>query len=304
MIGAGAIGGLLAAAASEAGHEVQLRVRTPIDQLVIVRDKVETIVPATISADPAGPVADVVFVVVKATDTASAAPHLAALCGPSTLTVVVQNGLEQHLRVVPFLAPDAGPVSPGLAYAAAERVGPGRIHHISGDLLIVPAMYGTDVGEAVGPAVRVRGTDDYRTESWRKLLANLLGNPISALTLRHLDVMRAPGIPDLARGLLFEAGAVARAEGADLTDAEVMKVLSGVERFGAETGSSMLHDRLAGRPLEHHYLTGEVVRRGATHGIDVPLNSAVLALLDAIDPQRADTAERRLDEARGPTPSD
>jgi 2-dehydropantoate 2-reductase len=45
----------------------------------------------------------------------------------------------------------------------------------------------------------------------------------------------------------------------------------------------MLYDRLAGRPLEHQYLTGEVVRRAETHGIQVPLNAAILALLDALD---------------------
>ena len=283
VIGVGGIGGLIAAAAAGAGHDVELRVRTPIDHLVVVHDGTESVVPATVSADPSGPRADVVFLVVKATDTASAAPHLAHLCGPETLTVVVQNGLDQEQRVIHHLPSDAGPSSPALAYAAAERVAPGRIHHISGNLLIVPAEHAARVVESVGPALRVRGTDDYHTESWRKLLANLLGNPISALTLRHLDVMRSPGIPELARGLLLEAGAVARADGADLSDEEVLRVLAGMERFGAETGSSMLYDRLARRPMEHQFLTGEVVRRGAVHGVDVPLNAAVLALLEAID---------------------
>ena len=283
VIGAGAIGGLLAAAAADAGHEVHLRVRTPIDELVILRDEVQTTVAVEISVEPRGPVADVVFLVVKARDTASAAPHLESLCGPETLTVVVQNGLDQDQRAAPYLPSGAGPVCPALAYAAAERVAPGKIRHISGNLLIVPAEHADRAASAVGPGVRVRGTHDFRTESWRKLLANLVGNPISALTLRHLDVMRSPGIPELARGLLVEAGTVARADGAELSEVEVLEVLAGMKRFGAETGSSMLHDRLAGRPMEHQYLTGEVVRRGAGHGIDVPLNAGVLALLEAID---------------------
>ena len=283
IIGVGGIGGVLAAGAAQAGHDVELRVRTPVDELVVVRDDVETVVAAAISSQPRGPVVDVAFVVVKATDTASVAPHLAALCGPDTLTVVVQNGLDQARRVQPHLPAGAGPASPALAYAAAERVAPGRIHHISGNLLIVPTEHAPLVTAAVGPAVRVRGTDDFHTESWRKLLANLLGNPISALTRRHLDVMRSPGIPELARGLLVEAGAVARADGADLPEEDVLQVLDGIARYGAETGSSMLYDRLARRPMEHQFLTGEVVRRGAVHGVDVPLNAAVLALLEAID---------------------
>lgn len=292
IIGAGAIGGVLAAAASSAGHQVELRVRTPVDALTVRHDGVETTVPAAISATPCGPVADVVFLVVKATDTASAAPHLAALCGPGTLTVVVQNGLDQAARVAPFLPPGAGPVSPALAYVAAERLAPGRIHHIHGNLLIVPAEHSARIAEAVSPAVRVRGTEDFVTESWRKLMANILGNPITTITMRRMDVMRSPGIPELARNVLVEAVTVARAEGADLSDQEIEQVLDGVAGFGPETASSMLYDRLAGRPLEHQHLTGEVVRRGADHGILVPVNAALLALLDAIDQDETNSDDR------------
>lgn len=95
--------------------------------------------------------------------------------------------------------------------------------------------------------------------------------------------MGEPGIADLARGILLEALQVGRAEGASLADEDVEAVLEGTGQYGPETGSSMLYDRMAGRPLEHQYLTGEVVRRGDARGIPVPLNAAVLALLEAID---------------------
>jgi 2-dehydropantoate 2-reductase len=81
----------------------------------------------------------------------------------------------------------------------------------------------------------------------------------------------------------MEAVEVGRAEGANLGGEDVAAVLDGTGRYGDRTGSSMLYDRLAGLPLEHQHLTGEVVRRGGTHGLPVPLNSAVLALLDALD---------------------
>ena len=101
--------------------------------------------------------------------------------------------------------------------------------------------------------------------------------------MRRIDVMDDPGIAELARGLLVEAVEVARAEGAALGGEDVEAVLAGTGQYGPRTGSSMLYDRLAGLPLEHQYLTGEVVRRAETHGIPVPLNSAILALLDAVD---------------------
>jgi 2-dehydropantoate 2-reductase len=46
----------------------------------------------------------------------------------------------------------------------------------------------------------------------------------------------------------------------------------------------MLADRLAGRPTEHDEITGAVVRAAKRHGLDVPLNRAMLALLMAATP--------------------
>ena len=225
--------------------------------------------------------ADVVFLTVKATDTASAAGWLAVLCSPDTVLVMVQNGLDHAARVA-GLVPDGTVVVPGLAYIAAERVSPGRVRHLAGSLLMVPAPVVGPVAAAV-PGLKVRGTDDVATACWQKLLGNLVANPITALTMRRITVMGEPGIAELARGLLQEAVAVGRAEGAALEDSLVDQIVEGTAQYGPETGSSMLYDRMAGRHMEHQFLTGEVVRRGLLSGIATPLNSAVLALLSAID---------------------
>ena len=52
----------------------------------------------------------------------------------------------------------------------------------------------------------------------------------------------------------------------------------------AETGTSMLEDRLAGRPTEHEEITGAVVRAADRNGVAAPLNHALLALLAAASP--------------------
>ena len=281
MIGAGAIGAVVARAAE--GSDVVVCVRTQIPSLsVLDRSGVWQSVAATFLSSPSPTPADVVFVTVKATDTASAAGWLGALCSPSTQVVVVQNGLDQAARVAPYLPAGTPPAVAGLAYIAAERVEAGKVRHLAGRRLVVPAAVAEVVAAAV-PGLSVRGSDDMVSASWLKLLGNLVANPITALTMRRIDVMLSPGIPELARGLLSEAMAVGRASGATLEDSVVEQIVVGTGQYGPETGSSMLYDRLAGRRLEHQYLTGEVVRRGAALGIPTPLNSAVLALLDATD---------------------
>ena len=52
----------------------------------------------------------------------------------------------------------------------------------------------------------------------------------------------------------------------------------------AGSGTSMLEDRLAGRPTEHEEITGAVVRAAERHGVAAPLNQALLALLAAASP--------------------
>ena len=288
VVGAGAIGAVLAEAAAAAGHEVVLAVRTPIDGLVVEHhpDGPTADVPVTVVSDPAAestPV-DVVFLTVKATDTAAAAGWLQRWAGPAVPVIAVQNGLGHADRLAPYI-PTGTPVYAGLAYVAAERLEAGRVRHLAGNLLIVPTAAADLVTSAVGGpgGMRVRGAEDMVTESWRKLLGNLVANPITALTMRRIDVMGDPGIADLARGVLAEAVAVGRAAGAALEEAEIERVVEGTGRYGPATGSSMLYDRLAGRPLEHQYLTGEVVRRGRALGVATPLNSALLALLEATD---------------------
>lgn len=283
IIGSGGIGGYLAAELTEAGREVVLCVRTPFDRLVVEeRDRTREIaVPLAIRPEEVGPAA-VVFVAVKSQDTAGTKPWLDRLVGPETVVVVVQNGVGHVERVGP-LAPAAKAVLPAIVYCSVERVSPGRIVHHAHASLTVPR---TDASGVLAPLFagsrfRVTEDEDFTTAAWRKLLSNVVANPITSLTLRRVRALGDERVRALALGLLREAVAVAAAEGAGLTPADAEQVASGLGRANPDGGTSMLYDRLAGRPLEHDYITGAVVAAAERHGIDVPLNRALLALCTA-----------------------
>lgn len=284
VVGGGAIGGFLAGAVYDAGHAVTLCVRTPLDSLIVQTASRTHEVPATMVTDPdrVGPV-DWLLLATKAHDTAGAAGWLTALADRRTVVLVAQNGVGHAERVAPLAG--KAQVLPALVYVAAERPEPGRIVHRGGNRLVLPEGA---AGRAfrhlmAGSGLRIELTNDFRTEAWRKLLHNLAGNPITALTLRRMDVFAQPDILQLARGLLTEGVAVAAAEGARVTLDEVEHIVRFYRTWTAEDGSSMLYDRLAGRGLEHELITGEVVRGGRRHHIPVPLNRAVLALLRGLD---------------------
>lgn len=284
VVGSGAIGGFLAGAVHDAGHPVTLCVRSPLDSLTVRTASRTHHVPATIVTDPdgLGPV-DWLLLTTKAQDTAGAVGWLRALAGQRTVVVVAQNGVDHVERVAPLV--DTARVLPALVYVAAERSAPGQVVHHGGNKLILPDG---EAGRAfrhlmAGSGLRIELTHDFRTEAWRKLLRNLAANPITALTVRRMDVIAQPDILELTRGLLTEGVAVAAAEGARITLDEVEHVIRFYRTFGAEDGSSMLYDRLAGRSLEHDLITGTVVRAGRRQHIPVPLNRAILALLRGLN---------------------
>ncbi|WP_329176878.1 2-dehydropantoate 2-reductase [Streptomyces decoyicus] len=285
VIGGGAIGGYTAALARWAGLDVTLCVRSPLESLSV--ESGGTVRPAAVRivTDPAqvAPV-DWVLLTTKAQDTPGAEGWLRRLCGRDTAVAVLQNGIGLEERVAP-LAPRGTRILPTVVYISAERTAPGRIlHHVASELH-VPEGPLADRFAAVldGSGLRVHRVADFTTAAWRKLFTNLAANPITALLQQRIGILADPEMAALTRDLLREAAVVARAEGADIGEADITRTLELYAAAPPDGGSSMLYDRLAGRPLEHEFLTGAVVRAGERHGIATPLNRMLLTLLRAVD---------------------
>lgn len=292
VIGAGAVGVVLAAAASAQGAQVTLCVRSPVHEVVLrgVDGTVRVVAAETVtSPDGLAAGADVVFVATKATDTAQLGPWLERLDAPRTVVVVAQNGLSQRSAVAPLVR--SCTVLPALVRFGAERTAAGAVtQHNRGPLLLPDHASAAAVAAVLAAdQVPVRTVSDFHTEAWRKLLRNAVGNPITTLTLRRRspELMSGPAMRRLAIGLLTEAICVAQADGASVHFAEIDTVLAEFQRSAGKAGSSTLYDRLAGRPLESEAITGEVVRRGQRLGVPTPLNEAMLALLNACGPAAA-----------------
>jgi 2-dehydropantoate 2-reductase len=282
-VGVGAIGGaVLAPLAASGRHDVVACVREPFELLVVESPARRIEVRARCETEPVRVApADWVLLATKAQDVPGAAKWLAALTRPGTVIAVLQNGVEHCERVTPFAGP--AEVLPVVVELPAERVAPGRIRMRAGARLTVPAGA---AGEAFAKLfaetdVAVEVTADFARAAWRKLCLNAASGALTALTGRPIEVLHEPGMAQLARGLVLECLAVARAEGAALGDALADEILARLLATPAGSGNSMLYDRRAGRPLELDARNGAIVRIGARHQIATPLNAAVCALLAA-----------------------
>ncbi|ONG43950.1 2-dehydropantoate 2-reductase [Pseudoroseomonas deserti] len=286
VIGLGGIGGSLAAALQAAGrHAVLCCARRPLDRLILDHPEGREEVSPPVATTPEGlsPV-DWVALCTKAQDSAAAAPWLRVLCGPATRVAVLQNGIGHAARLGGVVPPER--VVPAIVYFNGERLGDGhlRLRRVTECDMAVPD---DEAGRGfaallAGSLVGAHPAPDFVTRAWRKLLINIVANPLTAITRQRQQVLRRDDIRALGLALLEEAVAVGRAEGAELPGDAARAVWALLMTYPAEAGTSMYQDALAGRPLEIEALTGTVVAAAERHGIPVPQNRAMLALLRAV----------------------
>lgn len=300
VVGAGAIGGVVASLLQSAGqHELVLCVRRPLKELVVetpaiglrsdMQDEIrpEMHIEATILTQPeeAQPV-DWVILATKAYDAPGAAAWLEFLRTDGTPVAVLQNGVEHRERFAPYVAAER--IVPVIVDCPVERkpsneAGVERIIQRGPMSLRAPegAHSRGFVELFAGTAADAAAVSDWTTVAWRKLCHNAAG-VLPALLLQPAGVLRGDAIGDVALDLVRECVAVGRAMGATLSDTVPEEVLATYRRSAPDSVNSLHADRLAGRPMEIEARNGVIVRMGKKHGIPTPVNSMAVALLQAM----------------------
>lgn len=283
VVGVGGVGGVFAAHLS-AVHEVVACVRRPFDRYRIDSDDIAFEGPALAATSvddlPWDRPADAVFVGLKSHQTAAAAHWFDPLCGPDTLVVVMQNGVEGRERLTPLVK--EATVVPAVVYCGAELLEPGHVRHSSHSQLIVANDEAgarlADLCEAT--PLDIEPSDSYERSAWIKLGINSVANGLTAITGRPMDVVAEPGVAAIAERLLTECWTVGRAAGVDLELDGVAKTVAGI---GSNTGgrTSMQQDREAGRPTEHDAIHGAVIRKGLEYDVPTPTTVMIHDLLAA-----------------------
>jgi 2-dehydropantoate 2-reductase len=316
IVGAGAIGGLLAVRLAAAGETVSVLARG--ETLTAIRsnglsliepDGSETVAPDIEAAeDPAdlGP-HDVVVLAVKAHQIAAIAERLGALYQADTIVVPLQNGVPWWFfqkfpgpfegRRLESLDPDgtierhipADRVIGCIAYQAAERDQPGVIRLVEGDRLPVGELDGSRSERVTALAHTLttagftsRVATDIRSQVWVKALGNLAMNPISALTGATLvEICQWPATRELAAHMMREAVEIAEKLGLRIR-ISIEQRIEGAEKVGNHK-TSMLQDAEAGRALEIAPLIGAFVELARLTETAMPATETVHSLVSLLD---------------------
>ncbi|HWU91780.1 MAG TPA: 2-dehydropantoate 2-reductase N-terminal domain-containing protein, partial [Sphingomicrobium sp.] len=202
VVGAGAIGGWVAAQLSLAGHRVMaLTSRGPLDELEI--SEVDDTRTATFEQFETPP--QILIVAVKAPALEPAAAAMERLLGPDTIVLPMLNGVpwwfvdSEPLRSVdPAGAIDGvlplDQIVGCVVHASCYRASPNRIVVKHADKLILGEPRGgasdrvsmlKSLFEVAG--IRCDASDNIRRAIWYKLWGNATINPLSALTRATAD---------------------------------------------------------------------------------------------------------------------
>ena len=293
IVGAGAVGGYFGGRLAQAGRDVTFLVRpSRAKQLgqnglrIISPHGDVVITPKLVSADKIDTPYDVVLLSVKAYALEAAMNDFAAAVGPETMIFPVLNGL----RHVELLAKRFGEhaVIGGVCLVAAEIDDEGRIVQLADFQQLV---YGERNGETTsrlqtldatlrGAGFDARLSTDIMQAMWEKWVQLASLGAITCLMRGAIgEIMAVPGGADMSLKVLDESSAIATACGHKPSETLLSKHAAAITAPGSPLTSSMYRDLRNGAPVEADHILGDLIERGAAHGVATPLLKAAFVNL-------------------------
>jgi len=306
IIGAGAVGGTIAALLDRAGHEVAVTARGEGLAAIAANglrldgawgDHIARVA----AAERLTTAPEIAFVCTKAQDAAAALRDNADRLRGITV-VMVQNGLEA-LEIAADILPDSDLVG-ALALYAARYVEPGHVTVTApgstylGDGRGEPTEAARRAAAILGAVMPALATRNFSGAQWSKLVVNMV-NALPALTgLSVQDTIRDARLGRIVTASMRETVRVGFASGVRYASVQglshpLLRVFSRLPLWAARAlpllmarrmGSvpnlgSTLQSRRRGRATEIDFLNGAVVRAAAAIGRTAPVNEAIVGAM-------------------------
>ena len=231
---------------------------------------------------------DLVIVFVKSTNTAEALEKNTELFGKDTMVLSLQNGWGNADDILKFVSEER--LFLGTTSHGGNVLGPGHICHAGRAKTFVGVQTGSaERAKVVVDLLVEAGFDAYVADDvikmiWRKLFANAVANPITALlNVRNGYLVECREAEDLLEGIIAESVAVVNASGFDFDVREIIAEVKKGARITKDNRSSMLQDVTNKRKTEIERISGAFVAKGKDVGIETPYNTVMLRLIKALE---------------------
>jgi 2-dehydropantoate 2-reductase len=300
VFGAGALGSFLAGMLSQK-YEVTLYGREEKTKAVSksgleITGKTNLIARPNTSFKPkdlTGQEFDAIILAVKSYDTDSAMNLVKEGISKNSAVLSLQNGLDNEVRIAQVIGEErtlGGVTSHGLTF-----IEPGFVHHAGSGETIIGELNGKEterikeIAKALSSVgIETKTSKNIQNEIWTKGIVNAGINPLTALTrFKNGYLLKIPYLTRLLESTCEECIGVAEKTGIDFLGCDVIEKTKNVARLTAENKSSMLQDIERGKKTEIDSINGAIIDIGKKHGIETPINSALVALVKGIEEGKA-----------------
>lgn len=280
VVGAGAIGSLLAAMLSKQYKVIAVGKRQHVEMIkkrgLKITGLVDQIFKLEATMDmPSIEEKTIIFLTTKAQDSALTTQMFRKQLKKDTVIVCMQNGLgsdEIVRRMVSCRVVHA------VTYLSTEMVAPGIIRY-AGDL---PSYFGKDdkdiasIFNKVGLKTKI--VREIKQEVWKKLVFNCVINGLGTILGVANNELRDTRLDEIKKALVAECVRVADKEGIQLES----NLLDQINEFikSSTNVNSTLQDIRKNKTTEIEFLNGAIVRLGKKHGIATPINQVIYDTLD------------------------
>jgi 2-dehydropantoate 2-reductase len=345
IVGAGAVGGYAGAHMVQAGEDVTFidpwpehveHMRRHGLRVTHARDVAEFSVPVrALHLTDAQQLAkekrvDIAFICMKSYDTAWATMLIKQYLAPDAYVVSLQNCMnEETIAGIVGWGKTLGCIASSITVNLPE---PGHVHRGAGKGGTAHTVFRTgevhgriteraeEVRRLVGYADSAKVTENLWGERWSKLVANVMGNGLSACTgLPGAQIVQTEPLRRFATRLGSEAIRVGQALGYSLEeilhlppetiaragegDAAAIEVadaqrLKDMARVSGEQRPSMGQDMMKGRRTEIEFLNGYVVREGAKIGHACRANAALTDIVTRVEKGELKPDPRHITDLR------
>jgi 2-dehydropantoate 2-reductase len=332
ILGAGAIGGCVAANFSQANIDHMIIDPWPelIDQLrshglhISMIDEQYQTAPLqaihlhALSSMPIRPF-DIVFLASKAGDAKWLSEFILPYLHPKSIVVVLMNGMMNQ-DVAGIIGPERT-VGCVLELSAESfqagfikrKTPPSRTWMCLGELdgQITPRL--KEVQALLQHVAKVDLTSNIEGAKWTKLVTNaMVLAPFAMLKAQSYEALQLPQMHHLILQIGLEAIYVGQALGYQLegifglSNEEMGKepqaiaeklVATLLGHIGKQSQNAVTQDVIKQRRTETHYLNGLIVRQGITQGIPTPANRAIVEVMHQIEQQKISAGMHNIDLA-------
>ncbi|WP_085993048.1 ketopantoate reductase family protein [Oceanobacillus senegalensis] len=296
IVGAGAVGSYFGALLQKFGHHVTFLARgkhlaaMQENGLLVKREEGTFTIKGTFTDNPNDlSESELILFCVKSNDTKQVAEQLLPILNDNAKILTMQNGVDNEEVLTEVF--DSSRIFSCATYVQIKIEEPGivkqqgRVKLVIGEIDHLERNTCSTIVETLQKTgIDTKHTGNILEKKWRKFLWNITFNPLSAITTATIgEILDDKHLRKTAESVCSEAMNVASKMGITLDKNRTLETtFSNAERAKSHK-TSMLQDRLNGKPMEVESMCGYVIRKSQRINVSVPTIRTLYSILNYLN---------------------